>query len=63
MSFLPQDPSMLLSYVNTKLRDCYASLAVFCEEEDAEQSALCERLRAAGYAYDEEKNAFIPTEA
>ncbi len=63
MSFLPRDPYMLLSYVNTKLRDRYSSLSDFCEGEEADESALRAGLRAAGYEYDREKNAFVPADA
>ena len=31
---LPQDPAMLVSYLNLKLRDYYDSLSALCEEED-----------------------------
>ena len=40
---LPQDPAMLLSYVNMKLRDQYASLDDLCDDLDI---------------YDFEKNQF-----
>ena len=44
---MPKDPVMLLSYVNTQLRDHYGSLA-----------ELCEKLRGIGYEYDRESNQF-----
>ena len=53
---LPKDPVILLSYVNTKLRDEYASLQELCRAEDADPSALTDSLAAIGYPYDEEKN-------
>jgi hypothetical protein len=56
---LPQDPVMLLSYVNTALRDKYPSLSVFCEEEEANEEAIAQKLAAIGYAYDPEKNKFV----
>ena len=28
---MPEDPNILLSYVNLKLRDCYSSLEAMCE--------------------------------
>ena len=37
---LPQDPAILLSYVNTKLRDCYPSLAALCDDLQADEQAL-----------------------
>ncbi|MBQ6660058.1 MAG: DUF4250 domain-containing protein [Lachnospiraceae bacterium] len=53
---LPQEPAMLVSYLNLKLRDCYDSLAKLCDEEDISEDELSEKLRAAGYRYDEDTN-------
>ena len=55
---LPQDPMILLSYVNTKLRDEYASLREFCEAADADMDELKAKLSAAGFSYDEAANRF-----
>lgn len=55
----PQDPMILLSYVNTKLRDDYASLDDLCAALDADQEELIQKLKAVGYAYDPEKNRFL----
>ena len=60
MSFLPCDPVMLLSYVNTALRDRYPSLDTFCEEEDTPREKILAALRGIGYVYDGRKNAFVP---
>lgn len=57
---LPQDPNILLSVVNTKLRDEYGSLDALCGGLDADQSELIEKLSALGYAYDPETNQFKP---
>lgn len=56
---LPQDPMILLSYVNTKLRDRDADLAAFCRREDADEAALCAALAAVGYEYSAERNQFV----
>ena len=56
---LPQNPYMLLSYVNTKLRDAYPSLAALCEDTGEDEEALRDALAAVGYRYDAEKNAFV----
>ena len=56
---LPQDPIMLLSYVNTQLRDNYSSLNDFCSSMDVSREELEEKLRAVNYEYDAERNAFV----
>lgn len=55
---LPKDPFLLLSVVNTKLRDEYESLDALCAALDLDRAALEERLAAAGFRYDPERNAF-----
>ena len=55
---LPNDPFILLSYVNTKLRDQYASLTEFCAAIGCEQSELEQKLGEAGFEYSEENNKF-----
>ncbi len=55
---LPGDPVILLSTINTKLRDEYASLAELCAALDVEESDLIEKLRGIGYVYDENLNRF-----
>ena len=56
---LPQDPIMLLSYVNTQLRDNYSSLDDFCASMDVDRTQLEEKLKAVNYEYDAERNAFV----
>ncbi len=56
---LPKDPAILLSFINTKLRDEYASLAELCASLDADETVLQETLAALDYRYDAEKNQFI----
>jgi hypothetical protein len=55
---LPQDPVILLSYVNTKLRDEYDSLDLLCAELEADRAALEARLTESGFVYDPEINQF-----
>lgn len=55
---LPQDPYILLSYVNTKLRDEFSSLDSLCEGLDTVRAELVEKLGAVGYVYDSESNQF-----
>lgn len=56
---LPQDPVMLLSYVNTQLRDNYASLDDLCASLDVARDELETKLKTVNYEYDAEKNAFV----
>ena len=55
---LPEDPVILLSYVNTKLRDEYSSLEALCDDLQADPAALQETLAGIGYAYDPACNQF-----
>ena len=59
MDNLPQDPFILLSYVNTKLRDDYSSLDLMCEDLGIERKALETKLREAGFEYSPENNKFF----
>lgn len=56
---LPRDPVMLLSVINTKLRDYYHSLDQLCEEMNLSQEELREKLQGIDYEYDENRNQFI----
>lgn len=56
---LPKDPVILLSYVNTKLRDRDASLDQFCDREGAEEAALCAKLAEIGFVYNPQRNQFV----
>ena len=56
---LPKDPMILLSWVNTKLRDEYDSLAALCDDLALDEAALREKLAAAGFAYDAGRNRFV----
>ncbi len=55
---LPVDGAMLLSFINMKLRDEYASLDDLCEDCEADRAEIEEKLRALGYEYDPARNAF-----
>lgn len=56
---LPEDPVILLSFVNLKLRDFYDSLDALCEDLGADGQALAEKLAAIDYHYDAERNQFV----
>lgn len=55
---LPNDPNMLLSFINMKLRDFYPSLDALCQDMDIDRERLLARLNAAGYEYNEQQNKF-----
>ncbi len=56
---IPKDPVMLLSYVNTQLRDYGDSLESLCDRKDIEQAELVEKMKGIGYCYDEKTNQFV----
>ena len=56
---IPNDPVMLLSFVNMKLRDKYSSLDDMCEDLDVLSTEIIEKLNKIDYNYDVEKNQFI----
>lgn len=55
---LPKDPFMLLSVINTALRDTYPSLEELCAAEDADPAEITKALEAGGFTYDREQNRF-----
>ena len=59
MSVVPKDPVILLSVINTRLRDQYSSLSVLCEDLQLEETRLKEKIAAIGYTYDSDRNQFI----
>jgi len=56
---IPNDPAILLSYINTKLRDDYPSFDELCKSLCVEKDVIENKLSAIGYTYDKEKNRFI----
>ena len=55
---LPKDPALLLSVVNTKLRDEYESLEDLCAALDADSADIAATLETLGYHYDAQQNQF-----
>ena len=41
---VPQDPIILVSFVNTKLRDQFATLEELCQTYELNQAELCQTL-------------------
>ena len=59
MDTLTKDPVMLLSVVNTNLRDFYGSLDDFCRAKDVDKSEIEEKLEKINYSYDATSNQFV----
>ena len=55
----PKDPIILLSFLNTQLRDNYPSLAELAGAGMVPEEELKDKMKAIGYAYDPEKNQFV----
>ena len=56
---MPNDPVMLLSYINTQLRDNYESLDELSKALLVEKDTISEKLKSINYTYDKEKNKFV----
>lgn len=55
---LPEDPMMLFSFINTKLRDTYGSLDLLCEDLNVDKKYIVDKLNSAGFEYDPSLNKF-----
>jgi len=56
---IPNDPVMLLSFVNLKLRDFYSDLDGLCEDLNVSKKELEDKLAGIDYHYDRERNQFV----
>lgn len=56
---LPKDPTILLSYINTELRDSYSDLTEFCAANSVDINDITGRLRNINYSYNEHLNQFV----
>ncbi|EHO54329.1 hypothetical protein HMPREF1866_01724 [Lachnoanaerobaculum saburreum] len=56
---LPKDPVMLLSLINTKLRDFNSSLDDFCKENNLNEDEIKKKLEMIDYHYNEDRNQFV----
>ena len=55
---IPKDPMMLLSYVNTQLRDFYPDLDALVEGLELDKEELVKKLESIDYIYNAERNRF-----
>ena len=59
MSNIPNDPIILLSYINTQLRDNYSSLEELCSSLEIDKLMLEAKLNAIDYSYNISLNKFV----
>ncbi|MDE6785162.1 MAG: DUF4250 domain-containing protein [Ruminococcus sp.] len=55
---IPKDPVILLSYINTKLRDDFSSLDELCKSLCIDREEIEKKLAAVGFEYSSETNSF-----
>ena len=56
---MPKDPVMLLSFINTQLRDNYNSLTELCKTYSVDINQINKTLLAIDYVYDKSVNQFV----
>ena len=56
---LPNDPIMLMSYLNTQLRDNYPSLEELCKSMCRDEAEIRAKLETVGFVYQPERNQFV----
>lgn len=59
MANIPNDPMMLLSFLNMKLRDFYPDLNVLCQDLELDKDAIVDKLATIDYHYDAGLNRFV----
>ena len=55
---IPKDPIILLSFINTQLRDYYTDLSSLCENLEIDEDEITEKLSTIQYKYDPVQNQF-----
>lgn len=55
----PNDPVILMSYLNTQLRDHYASLEDLCKTMDLNLAEITAKMNMIGYVYNAQRNQFV----
>ena len=53
-----KEPTILLSLINTKLRDFYSSIEDLCDDLDYSKEEIDEILNKEGYFYSKEANQY-----
>lgn len=55
---LPNDPMMLMSVINMKLRDEYSTFDALCEDLQISKEDIVKKLAEAGFEYNPAVNKF-----
>ncbi len=55
---IPQSPVILLSYINTQLRDNYKNLDALCENLNVNKDEIIQKLSSLNYSYNKDLNQF-----
>ena len=55
---IPEDPFILLSFINMKLRDEFDSLDALADGLDVDVNDIKSRLESVGFKYDASQNQF-----
>lgn len=56
---LPNDPVILMSFLNTQLRDHYPSLEALAEAYEFQVEDVVAKLKSIDYEYDAKTNQFV----
>ena len=56
---IPKDPFMLVSWLNTQLRDFYPSLDALCQALNLARQSIENSLASIDFRYDPDTNSFV----
>lgn len=59
MTQLPKEPVILLSFINTQLRDNFNTLTELCKSYSVDKHFIIDTLKTIDYEYDSHINQFI----
>ena len=56
---IPNDPIILLSFLNKKLRDKYKDIDEMCDDMELDREEIEKKLLSVGYKYSDARNQFV----
>lgn len=56
---IPSDPVIMLSFINTQLRDNYSSFDDLCKAFAVDKKEIADKLSLIGYEYNSDTNQFV----